>query len=53
MDDWLLIGVESPWTGGGRGLTRGRFFTREGRLVATVSQEGMTRRKTPAGQPAV
>lgn len=53
MDDWLLFGVESPWTGGGRGLTRGRFFTREGRLVATVSQEGMTRRKTPAGQPAV
>ncbi|WP_136637265.1 acyl-CoA thioesterase [Pseudooceanicola onchidii] len=44
-DDWLLFGMESPWSGGGRGLTRGRFFTRDGRLVATVAQEGMTRRK--------
>jgi acyl-CoA thioesterase-2 len=45
MDDWLLFCMESPWTGGGRGLTRARFFTRDGRLVATVAQEGMTRRK--------
>ena len=45
MDNWLLFGMESPWTGGGRALTRGRFFTRDGRLVATVAQEGMTRIK--------
>lgn len=47
-DDWLLFCMEAPWTGGGRGLTRGRFFTRDGRLVATVAQEGMTRRKMPS-----
>ncbi|WP_375176112.1 acyl-CoA thioesterase [Pseudooceanicola sp.] len=47
VDDWLLFCMESPWTGGGRGLTRGRFFTRDGRLVATLAQEGMTRQKLP------
>lgn len=46
-DEWLLFGMEAPWTGGGRGLTRGRFFTRDGRLVATLAQEGMTRQKLP------
>lgn len=45
MDEWLLFGMDSPWMGGGRGLTRGRIFTRDGRLVATVAQEGMIRRK--------
>jgi len=29
--------------GGGRGLARGRFFTREGQLVATTMQEGLMR----------
>jgi acyl-CoA thioesterase-2 len=46
MDEWLLFGMQSPWTGGGRGLTHGRIFTRDGRLVATLSQEGMLRRKS-------
>lgn len=45
MDDWLLFEMESPWTGGGRGLTRGRFYARDGRMVASCAQEGMTRRK--------
>lgn len=44
-DDWLLFDMDSPWSGGGRGLNFGRFFTRDGRLVASVSQEGMIRRK--------
>ena len=43
-DDWLLYATDSPWTGGGRGYNRGRVFTRDGRLVASVAQEGMIRR---------
>lgn len=47
-DDWLLFCMEAPWTGGGRGLIRGRFFSQDGRLVASVAQEGMTRQKLPS-----
>jgi acyl-CoA thioesterase-2 len=45
VDEWLLFEMESPWTGGGRGLTRGRFYNRDGKMVASCAQEGMTRRK--------
>ncbi len=41
--DWLLYEVESPWTGNARGLATGRFFTRDGRLVASTAQEGLMR----------
>jgi acyl-CoA thioesterase-2 len=47
-DEWLLYCMDAPWTGGGRGLTRGRFFDRDGRLVATLAQESMIRRKLPS-----
>ena len=43
-DEWLLYATDSPWSGGGRGFNRGRVFTRDGRLVASVAQEGMIRR---------
>ncbi|WP_163846284.1 acyl-CoA thioesterase [Pseudooceanicola aestuarii] len=43
MDEWLLYTMESPWTGGGRGMTRGKIFTRDGRMVASVAQEGLLR----------
>lgn len=43
VDDWLLYELESPTAGGGRGLTHGRFYDREGSLVASVSQESMIR----------
>lgn len=42
-DEWLLYAQESPSARGGRGLARGRVFTREGELVATVAQEIMIR----------
>jgi acyl-CoA thioesterase-2 len=45
--DWLLYAIQSPWTGDARGLAFGRFFTQEGRLVASVSQEGLMRRVEP------
>lgn len=46
-DEWLLYATDSPWSGGGRGFNRGKIFTREGRLVASVAQEGMIRKVAP------
>ncbi|WP_417235459.1 acyl-CoA thioesterase [Arthrobacter sp.] len=43
VDDWLLYVQESPSSSGARGLGQGRFFTRDGVLVASVAQEGMVR----------
>lgn len=42
-DDWLLYATQSPWSGNARGFGRGQVFTRDGRLVASVAQEGMLR----------
>ena len=44
-DDWLLYTATSPWSGAGRGLNHGSFHSRDGRLVASVSQEGMIRKR--------
>jgi acyl-CoA thioesterase-2 len=46
VDEWLLYDVESPSASGARGLVRGRFFDRGGRLVASATQEGLTRHRT-------
>jgi acyl-CoA thioesterase II len=43
-DDWLLYAQDSPNASGGRGLSRGLVYTRDGTLVATVMQEGLIRR---------
>jgi acyl-CoA thioesterase-2 len=42
-DDWLLYAQECGGVSDGRGLGIGRFFDRDGRLIATVAQEGMIR----------
>ncbi|AKC39392.1 acyl-CoA thioesterase [Mycolicibacterium phlei] len=42
-DEWLLYDETSPSAGYGRALTQGRIFDREGRMVAAVVQEGLTR----------
>lgn len=42
-DEWLLYECRSPTASGARGLATGRFFTRDGRLVATAVQEGLVR----------
>lgn len=42
-DDWLLYSQDSPNAAGGRGFNRGSVFTREGKLVASVAQEGLIR----------
>jgi acyl-CoA thioesterase-2 len=43
LDQWHLFTMESPWAGGGRGLTRGTFHTEDGRHIASVAQEGLIR----------
>jgi acyl-CoA thioesterase-2 len=45
MDDWLLHVMESPSASGSRGFVRGRFYDRQGRLVASTAQEGLMRRR--------
>ncbi|MBD8505328.1 acyl-CoA thioesterase II [Hoyosella sp. G463] len=42
-DQWLLYDQTSPYAGHGRALTQGRIWDAEGRLVAAVVQEGLTR----------
>ncbi|MEL6968859.1 MAG: acyl-CoA thioesterase II [Bacteroidota bacterium] len=45
MDEWLLYALDSPSASGARGFTRGKIFTTEGELVASVTQEGLMRPK--------
>jgi acyl-CoA thioesterase-2 len=43
VDEWLLYSCDSPWAGNARGFNRGKIYTRDGRLVASVAQEGLIR----------
>ena len=43
VDDWLLYAIDSPAAAGARGFTRGSIYTRDGKLVASVAQEGLMR----------
>jgi acyl-CoA thioesterase-2 len=43
VDDWLLYATDSPSASGARGFARGSIFSRDGRLVASTSQEGLIR----------
>jgi acyl-CoA thioesterase-2 len=45
-DDWLLYSTDSPIATGARGFTRGSLYDRDGRLVASVAQEGLLRMRT-------
>jgi len=42
-DEWLLYSCDSPWAGHARGFNRGKIYTQDGRLVASVAQEGLMR----------
>jgi len=50
-DEWLLYDTDSPAAINARGLARGSFFTREGRLVVSVAQEGLVRFLGPTRRP--
>ncbi|WP_049803166.1 acyl-CoA thioesterase II [Bradyrhizobium japonicum] len=43
FDEWLLFVMDSPSASGARGLTRGRFFTQDGHLIASACQEVLIR----------
>jgi acyl-CoA thioesterase II len=43
VDEWMLYAQESPNAVGGRGLSFGRIYSRDGMLLASVAQEGMVR----------
>jgi len=43
VDDWLLYNEDSPSASGGRGFSRGSLFSRDGKLIASVAQEGLIR----------
>ncbi|QNN52931.1 acyl-CoA thioesterase [Nocardioides mesophilus] len=42
-DEWMLYDQVSPSASGARGLAFGRVFAQDGRLVASVAQEGLIR----------
>jgi acyl-CoA thioesterase-2 len=43
VDQWMLYVQDSPNAIGGRGLSLGRIYSREGLLLASVAQEGTIR----------
>ncbi|MEZ4855617.1 MAG: acyl-CoA thioesterase II [Gelidibacter sp.] len=45
FDDWLLFSMESPNASNARGFARGNIFSRDGKLIASVAQEGLMRPK--------
>jgi acyl-CoA thioesterase-2 len=47
---WHLFTQETPWTGASRGFVTGRMFDQDGRLVASLAQEGLMR---PRGEDYV
>ena len=44
-DEWLLVDIDSPFAGSGRGFTRANIFDQAGQLVCSVVQEGLVRRR--------
>lgn len=43
FEKWHLYTMDSPFTGGARGFNRGQVYSQDGRLVASVAQEGLLR----------
>lgn len=47
FENWHLYTMDAPFTGGGRGFNRGLIYTQDGKLVASVAQEGLMRPYRP------
>ena len=43
FSDWMLFSLESPSASNARGFCRGHIYTREGKLIVSVAQEGLLR----------
>src|ERR1700743_507665 len=50
-DEWMLYVQDSPSASGGRGFNRGLIYSRDGGLIASVTQEGLIRLH-PEDKPA-
>jgi acyl-CoA thioesterase-2 len=50
-DQWLLYVQAIPGSAGGRAFARGSVFTRDGVLVASVAQEGISQIETAPTEP--
>jgi acyl-CoA thioesterase-2 len=46
FDDWLLFVLEADSVSAGRGLSHAKVWTRDGRHVATIAQEGLMRTRS-------
>ncbi|MDX1363350.1 acyl-CoA thioesterase [Arenibacter latericius] len=44
ISDWLLYTMDSPSASNARGFSRGSIFDRKGKLIASVTQEGLMRK---------
>ncbi|MGQ9426427.1 acyl-CoA thioesterase [Gilvimarinus sp. F26214L] len=42
-NDWMAYVMDTPWAGNARGMNRGSIFAKDGRLLASVAQEGLIR----------
>lgn len=51
LDEWLLYATHSPAARGARGFSRGSIYTQDGRLVASVAQEGLMRPQRARSDP--
>ncbi len=47
FSDWHLYAMDSPFAGSGRSFNRGSIYNQDGKLVASVAQEGLMRQKKP------
>ncbi|KAH7669904.1 Protein C37H5.13 a [Aphelenchoides avenae] len=50
-NEWLLYETFAPVANSGRGLAHGRFWTTDGRLVASTAQEALMRYRTGNSGP--
>ena len=46
VSDFLLYECDSPWAGNARGFNRGQFWSQDGTLLASTTQEALVRPKT-------
>ncbi|WP_066221722.1 acyl-CoA thioesterase [Formosa haliotis] len=43
FEDWMLYSIETPNASNARGFAKGNIFSRDGKLIACVAQEGLMR----------
>lgn len=41
--EWMAYVMDTPWAGNARGMNRGSIFSKDGRMLASVAQEGLIR----------